>query len=99
MCHASMTSGWEQNGGTSVWHAIIHSYLLNGLGDLGYFGATWGPVLICAVLGLSSTAQSPITWAPTRILGAVYPQEAKFARIEGVVRQNALCERTEQSRM
>jgi hypothetical protein len=42
-------------------------------------------LLLGVTLALVSHAETATTWIPARILGAIYPQEAKFARIEGIV--------------
>ena len=42
-------------------------------------------VLVCSMFSLVTFAYSPTSWTPARILGMMYPQVARFARIEGVV--------------
>jgi TonB family protein len=41
--------------------------------------------IICVALVFTAYAETPMAWKPIRVLGAIYPKEAQFAGIQGVV--------------
>jgi TonB family protein len=47
-------------------------------------------LFLCAASLPTYNAESLAAWLPARVLGAVYPREAKFARIEGTVRARCI---------
>ncbi len=46
--------------------------------------------LLCTTSVLACHAEALAVWLPARVLGIVYPSEAKFARIEGDVRARCI---------